>query len=173
MTAKLAYPIASIDDGVESGYRHYRKEIGAGEPFVSESLLLKWYEIRLLDKSISRARDIAARAFLARQIESMDPPITGHGFVMHHECRSVLLLLVCIWRNTNELWETVYVQADGESEFDPLNGYGSFQPGYCVWEMEAVWHESKARTRYLLSERTNDDRERWLQDSFGGIVPRE
>ncbi|HQY29950.1 MAG TPA: hypothetical protein PK691_01625 [Thermomicrobiales bacterium] len=158
-------------DGVDPGYQHYQKQIWPGAPVLTDEVALKWYDIGFADQPIAPERDLAARQFLAGQLADLAEEGSQLGFVIHHDCRSVVFLLVCLWRSNNELWERVYLQWDGESGFDAYDQAGSPRPAFCVWELEAVWHESKARTRYLLGQRTSLDREIWLSDMAEGLTP--
>ena len=74
------------------------------------------------------------------------------GFVILHRCgESFYFLLVCTWRNENELWETVWAKTgDDDVFFRPWPAEGAHRPTFCVWELGAVCHEREAWTRYLL-----------------------
>ena len=75
--------------------------------------LLKWYEI-----ATAAAPVPAEVAELAREVlPQAAPALAGElGFVILHRCGDdFYFLLVCTWRNENELWETVWAKA-GEHE---------------------------------------------------------
>src|SRR5438128_599716 len=68
---------------------------------------------------------------------------TGLGFVILHRCgESFYFLIVCTWRNSNELWQTVFYK-DGEAmkEFALYPRDGEHKPTLCVWELVPVGHE--------------------------------
>ena len=67
------------------------------------------------------------------------------GFVILHRCgEDFYFLLVCTWRNENELWETVWAK-DGDADvfFRPWAIDGAHRPTFCVWELGAVVHERR------------------------------
>jgi hypothetical protein len=160
-----------ITDGTSDGYRHYRKQVTPGAPLVSDGLVLKWYDISFQDLPINQERQQAARRFLLTQTASLKDDVDQIGFTFLHDCRSVVFLFAGMWRRNNELWGRIYIQDEGETGFDPQVGIDAPHPIFCVWEMEVVWHETRSRTRYLLSERSTDDRLDWLKDTFTGLTP--
>jgi len=94
------------------------------------------------------------------------------GFVILHRCgEDFYFLLVCTWRNENELWETVWAK-NGESDvlFRRWPTEGEHRPTFCVWELGAVCHEREAWTRYLLSPRDKPAKDAYLRDSYAGAV---
>src|SRR5262249_42716541 len=94
-----------------------------------------------------------------------------HGFVILHRCgEDFYFLLVCTWRNENELWETVWAKSDSDALFRPWPIDGAHRPTFCVWELGAVAHEREAWTRYLLSARDEAARHSYVRDCFGGAV---
>ena len=77
------------------------------------------------------------------------------GFAILHRCgEDFYFLLVCTWRNENELWETVWAKdGDDDPAFRPWPAEGTHRPTFCVWELGVVWHEQGAWSRYLRSRR--------------------
>jgi hypothetical protein len=94
------------------------------------------------------------------------------GFVILHRCgESFYFLLVCTWRNDNELWETVWAKpGDGDVSFKPWPRDGSHVPTFCVWELAAVGHERLAWSEYLLSARDDGARRVYVRSSYEGIA---
>jgi len=90
------------------------------------------------------------------------------GFIIMHRCGENYLLLVCTWRNENELWESVYY--DGSGKFEIWDRNKTHLPTYCVWEMGIVYHESQSWKKFLGSEREEKDQEKYLNDFFEGEV---
>jgi hypothetical protein len=88
---------------------------------------------------------------LARSVveSAAHQPSSGRevGFVILHRCGPQHLLLACTWRAENELWETVWSDADGT--FALLDRSNDHLPTYCVWEMGIVTHETRAWRRAL------------------------
>ena len=71
-----------------------------------------------------------------------------------HRCgKDFYFLIVCTWRNSNELWQTVFYK-----EWDAMDGFarqpreGAHNAMLCVWELAPLWHEQQA----------------WMSDSIGG-----
>ena len=91
--------------------------------------------------------------------------------ILHRCGESFYFLLVCTWRNDNEVWETVWAK-DGEPM--PPSGRGrstgAHRPTFCVWELGAVWHEQQAWSRFLRSPRGRGARDAYLRDTFEGEV---
>ena len=56
--------------------------------------------------------------------------------ILHRCGESFYFLLVCTWRNENELWETVWAKdGDGDVFFRPWPIEGTHRPTFCVWEL--------------------------------------
>ncbi len=94
------------------------------------------------------------------------------GFVILHRCgEGFYFLLVCTWRNENELWETVWAK-DGDADvfFRPWPIEETHRPTFCVWELGAVVHEREAWARFLFSSRDESARHAYLRDAYAGLV---
>lgn len=94
----------------------------------------------------------------------------GLGFVVLPASDPLSYLIVGVWRDHQELWETLYVR-------DPARGPGfeRVQPGedaptLCVWELAPVWHEREAWVRYLRSARDAPAKRAYLADRLAGPV---
>ena len=93
------------------------------------------------------------------------------GFVICHRCGdSFYFLLVCTWRNQNEMWETVYAKDVATGAGFQLVPQGTHLEVICVWELGAVLHEQQAWSRYLRSARAEQDKLAYLHDRFSGSV---
>jgi len=164
-TSRLA-EILAADPGVDRGYRHYPKRAAPGEPLELPSAVLKWYDLHAEDSPVPDAITQLARAHLA------DTPLEarGLGFVLLHRCgHDFYFLIVCTWRNENELWETVfYKNGDAMAAFAPFPRDGLHKPTFCVWELVPAWHEKQAWVRFLSSTRDDSAAQVWLADSFDG-----
>jgi len=162
--------IENIGNFVPQGYTYYEKVITPGEDLALPNAYLKWYDLYPDDAPITPEQTAEVRAFLTEQVKRLN--FQGDlGFVIVHRAGSVLLLLLTTWRNTNELWESVY--------FKEVNGAGSYQPidpttqhrgVYCVWELGAVWHERHAWVRFLSSPRDEAAKLAYINDRFSGRV---
>ncbi len=136
---------------VAKDYRHYPKVIAASERLNAGNAQLKWY-----------AEGKAERVGADREL----------GFVVLHRCSSdFYFLLLSTWRGSNELWETIFYK-----ENSAMPGFAEFKfdsrhrGTFCVWELGAVGHEQKVWARFLSSERTLQDEEHYLSDTFAGRV---
>ncbi len=173
-----------LDSGTLAGlgnipaeYRHSEKLITPGPDLALPGSYLKWYDVRLPEVEIPAELAAEGRQFLADEVAAGRLAIDGElGFVICHRCgESFYFLLVCTWRNQNEMWESVYAQ-------DCSAGSGAAGPGFalvpqadhleviCVWELGAVLHEQQAWSRYLRSARDEQAKRDYLADRYRGLV---
>lgn len=156
---------------VTESYRHGPKQAAPGELLRLSGSRLKWYGIARPGVELTDALVAEGRAHLHAEAEAGRLAVHRDvGFVLLHHCTSVAFLIVCVWRNDNELWKTVYIKdlpGDGEFEEQVYRGLGAM---LCVWELGVVGHEQQAWTRYLCSARDDDALETYLEDRFEGMV---
>jgi hypothetical protein len=158
---------------VTVGYRHITKAIRPGTPLVLGESVLKWYDIAPEDEPVPGDLRVLARGSLRAAAESGALDLDDEdGFVILHRCgESFYFLLVSTWRNENELWETVWAKNGDENVgFRPWPLEGTHRPTFCVWELGAVLHEQQAWSRFLRSDRGEEDRELYVRDTFAGEV---
>jgi hypothetical protein len=138
---------------VPEGYTYYEKVITPGD-----------------DAPITDAKREESRAFLELEVERLN--INGElGFVILHRAGSMLLLMLITWRNTNELWESVYTKDLTSGGGYALTNFGGTHRGtYCVWELGAVWHERHAWVRFLSSPRDDAAKLAYINDRFSGRI---
>ena len=165
-------PWARVGNVVSNRYRHVSKRVSPGPPFAVPDVFLKWYALCREDQSIDPAGTEEAHAFLAGEITDGRLPIAGDlGFAIHHRSGDdVHLLLVCTWRDDNEMWETVYVKDVRQDQAFNLMPQTTHRGVMCVWEFGAVAHEHRAWTRYLRSARSSSDKRTYAEDMFEGVV---
>jgi hypothetical protein len=158
---------------VARDYRHAEK-LSQSEPSLAlGDTVLKWYDVAPDDAPVPLAIRAVARRSLRDACRAGELGALGDmGFVILHRCgEDFYFLLVCTWRNENELWETVWAKnGDGDVLFRPWPTDGVHRPTFCVWELGAVGHEREAWTRYLLSARDGAARHAYLRDCFDGAV---
>lgn len=152
--------------GVDPAYRHITKQVTSEEPMELPSAVLKWYAVHPGDRPVPTETERRAR----QPLESGDLQVQGLGFVVLHRCgNDFYFLIVCTWRNENELWQTVwYKDGDRMDAFAPFRRELPHIPTYCVWELVPVWYEQQAWTRFLLSARDGDGARAWVADRYEG-----
>ncbi len=149
------------------GYLYSAKIITPGADLILPTAILKWYDLYPEDAKITPEQDAETRAFLTAEVERLH--FEGDlGFVILHRAGSVLLLLLTTWRNTNEMWEAVWVNDLTGGGYVPVIMDSAHKPTYCVWELAAVWHERDAWVRFLSSKRDVSAKRAYIDDRFSG-----
>jgi hypothetical protein len=160
---------------VSAQYQHIPKDIATRDDFVIPVAHLKWYDIARAAVSIPDHIDAEAREFLRSEVANSRLSLAADlGFVINHlSGDSVYLLLVCTWRNNNEMWESLYykdTRAGGPFRQVPQGGHRGVM---CVWEFGAIAHEHQAWTRYLYTARDEQAKRNYLADKYSGPVSRD
>lgn len=158
--------VLSADPGVVSTYQHVPKHVTPGQPLELQAALLKWYEVHPVDHSVPE--DVRRLARIA--LETGNLKAKGLGFVVLHRCNNdFYFLIVCTWRNENEIWQSVWYKDGGAmSEFLEFPRDSACLPTYCVWELVPVWSEQQAWVCFLKSTRDEEAVKRWLQEQYQG-----
>jgi hypothetical protein len=164
--AAVSHPQARPD------YRHHAKYVTPRPPLEIEGARLKWYDIHRRETPIDEETRRSGRDFVAAEGRAGRLELDGDvGFALLHLCGDgTVLLLVCTWRNENELWESCYAKLAGKAGFELVPRGGRHKPTYCVWEMGAVWHEAQAWSRFLVTARDEPARRAYLDDHYAGPV---
>lgn len=150
---------------VSPAYSHYEKVIrcnGVIDPTIGR---LKWYDINRSDQPFEQAIRDLARSFVSRKLTSDGSPSAQElGFVLLHRCGEGFYFLgLCTWRENNELWKTnFFLEADTMGDFALFPQDEPHKDTFCVWELAVVCHETQAWTTYLISNRTDQDADRYL-----------
>lgn len=157
---------------VTSTYRHVGKLIKPAPGITLGAAQLKWYDIARPEAGLPEEVHANARDFLQEEATSQSLSLGAElGFVILHRCgEAFYFLIVCTWRNDNEVWETVYAKENETVGFKSFVRRGPHLPTFCVWELGAVWHEQQAWSRYLVSPRNTGAKQFYLQDSYAGLV---
>jgi hypothetical protein len=158
--------VLETDLGVDPGYRHIPKRVTQGASLDLPGMVLKWYDVHPEDRPVPDEVARLARAWLTKTpLEAR-----GLGFVILHRCGTdFYFLIVCTWRGSNEIWETVfYKDGDAMADFALFPRDGTHKPTFCVWELVPVWHEQQAWVRFLISSRDEAAAEVWLADRCAG-----
>ena len=161
----LLSAILKNDLGVDPRYHQIPKCVVPGEMLETHHAIFKWYGLFSEDRSVPDDITRLARAYLSKTpLEA-----TGLGFVVLHRCgNDFYFLIVCTWRGSNEVWETVFYK-DGAAmaDFALFPRQHIHKPTFCVWELAPVWHEQQAWTRFL-SARDEEAAQLWLEDLYTG-----
>lgn len=171
-SSALASPTSGLTH-VDPGYRHYDKLVTGGEVVSLRDARLKWYDIARPDAPVERHVKQLAGDFLNAEAMVRDWHLDRElGFVMLHLCGTEFyFLIVCTWRGSNELWETVYFKENAATPgFSLFPRERRHKPTYCVWEMGVVAHESAAWKWFLRSPRARADEDAYLGKVFSGLV---
>ncbi len=160
--------IVETNAGIDPDYQHKFKQVRVSDPFVTSDALLKWYEVYPESQRAPNGIIQMAHAYLLQA----DLEARGMGFILLHRCGAdFYFLIICTWRNSNELWETVfYKNGEAMAEFAPFPRNGDHKPTLCVWELVPVWHEQQAWVRFLRSQRDGKAALMWLSDCFEGLA---
>ena len=154
-------------------YRHVEKVVTPEPSLALEGTILKWYDIAPDDAPVPLAIRALARRNLRDAAHDRTLGDLGDlGFVVLHRCgEDFYFLLLCTWRNENELWETVWAKnGAGDVFFRPWPTDAAHRPTFCVWELGALCHERDAWGEYLCSARDETARKTYLRSSYEGVV---
>jgi hypothetical protein len=160
--------ILQNDLGVNSEYQHIQKQVVPGEVLETEGAVLKWYAVNPEARTIPGDITQLARSYVRKTpLEAR-----GLGFVLLHRCgNDFYFLIVCTWRGSNEVWETVfYKDGDGMADFELFAREKTHKPTFCVWELAPVWHEQQTWVRFLKSARDETAAQVWLSDRYTGAA---
>jgi len=166
-TSQLA-DIVEIDSGIEASYEHSPKVVVRGPPIEAPGATLKWYALHSAQQPVPEEITRLARARLTHTpLEAR-----GLGFAVLHRCeKDFYFLIASTWRNSNELWQTVfYKDGDAMPVFELFPRNGPHKPTWCVWELVPVWHEQQAWLRFLASGRDSRAAQAWLKDCYVGLA---
>ncbi len=162
--------LGAFGNVVPEGYAYTKKLVTPGQDLSLPNAYLKWYDIRPLEVEITPEQVAESRAFVAAEAQRLKF-VNELGFVLLHRAGPVLLLLLTTWRNTNELWESVYVKDVARpGGYQLLEFETSHWGTFCVWELGPVWHERHAWVRFLSSKRDEAAKLAYLNDRFSGLV---
>jgi hypothetical protein len=155
---------------VPEGYTYSKKLVVPREDLSLPNAYLKWYDIRPPDVEITSEQLVESRNFVTAEVERLKLA-NELGFVLLHRAGPMLLLMIVTWRNTNELWESVYLKDLTQGGGYQLTEFENSHRGtYCVWELGPVWHERHAWVRFLSSKRDMEAKLEYVNDRFSGLV---
>ncbi|MFV0126940.1 hypothetical protein ACLGI4_04365 [Streptomyces sp. HMX112] len=149
-------------------WTHTEKRIFPGEHLSLPDACLKWYDIRGVDQEATPEVSKEAREFLrAEAAEARLELRKEFGFVLLHRCGEQYFMIVCVWRNKNEMCQAIYSRgADG---FQPYRAApGTLRATQEVVELDATSHERRGWSRYLRSSRDAAAKRAYLDDACTG-----
>ncbi|MEU8827782.1 hypothetical protein [Streptomyces sp. NPDC048636] len=149
-------------------WSHQPKEIFPGDPLVLSGACLKWYDIRRPEVAATPEVSSEAREFLSAEVAAGRLEFRKEmGFVLLHRDGAKYFMLVCVWRDKNEMWQGLYYKDDaGFLPYPPKPGF--LRPTQCVMELDATSHERRAWSRYLRSDRKTAAKQAYLDDACTG-----
>jgi hypothetical protein len=163
--------IENLGNHVVENYGHSKKLVIPQDDLSLPNAYLKWYDVCRLDKTITPELAQESRAFIQQEAETGRLKLENDlGFVILHLAGSVAMLIICTWRNENEIWESHYfkfLNTGGSYEAQEPRGH---RPMWCVWELIPIWHERNAWTRYLFSKRDTEAKYAYINDRFAGLM---
>jgi hypothetical protein len=156
---------------IPAGYKYNPKIISPNRLFYLNEAAFKWYNLYPEQKEITDVHIDETKSFIISEIKNgilnLDNDL---GYIILHLAGEYLLLLINTWRNTNEVWESVYFKKLNEKEYQPNKFETEHRATYCVWELGIVWHERNAWVRFIKSERDEKAKQEYLNDLFSGRV---
>ena len=162
--------LGAFGNVVPEEYAYTEKLVTPQQDLRLPNAYLKWYDIHPPEVEITQEQLAESRAFVAAAAQRLKFA-NELGFVLLHRAGPVLLLLLTTWRNTNELWESVYVKDVARpGGYQLLEFETSHRGTFCVWELGVVWHERHAWVRFLSSKRDEEAKLAYLNDRFSGLV---
>lgn len=94
--------IIEMDSGIDAECQHKSKQVLPLNPLVLFNAVLKWYEIYPEHRPAPDDVTQMARKYLMKTFLDAREP----GFVfLHRRGADFYFLIICTWRNWNELWE--------------------------------------------------------------------
>ncbi|MER5465709.1 hypothetical protein ABT010_34545 [Streptomyces sp. NPDC002668] len=154
---------------VPKEYHHRRKLVTPGEDLGLPNAYLKWYDVHHTELAVAPEVREEARGFLRAEAAAGRLDLRNElGFVILHRSGEVFFLIVCVWRSTNEMWQTLHFKEEGG--FEPYPREGILKPTQCVWELGPTAHEQQAWSRYLFSRRDEDAKRAYIEDRLTALV---
>ncbi|MFF3906410.1 hypothetical protein ACFYZJ_10415 [Streptomyces sp. NPDC001848] len=147
---------------------HRAKRIFPGEPLLLPGACLKWYDIRAEGLDATPEVSAEARDFLREEAAAGRLEFRQElGFVLLHRDGGKYFMLVCVWRDKNEMWQGLYYKDDaGFLPYPPKPGF--LRPTQSIEELDATAHERRGWSRYLRSARDAAAKQAYLDDLCTG-----
>lgn len=155
---------------ISADYEHVEKSIVPADDLSLPGVHLKWYDIFLAGRDTPAEIRDQARAFLADEVEAGRLEFRDElGYAMLHLDGEGYFLIVIVWRNNNEMWQTLYGR--GENGFHPYPAKeGALKPTQNIFELDCTSHERRGWSRYLTSDRSEAAKQAYIDDKCTGIL---
>ncbi len=154
---------------VDENYKHEPRNILYSGLINHPSLVLKMYS--MFKEAITQGNVDEARTFMQDRIDSGEiEPLLGMGFAILSED----MLNVARWdaKYPIVLRNEIYGYEQSHKDFKYFSEATLLDPrevgSFCAWELGIVNHEKKAWLKYLVSQRKESDKERYLEDLIIG-----
>jgi hypothetical protein len=164
--------LADLGNVVPEDYNYSQKKFSPGSILNLRGASLKWYNLYPPNFEITNEQVQETRSFLESEEEAGSLKLENElGFVILHRAGEYLLLLVITWRNTNEMWESIYLKkAEKKEAYTSIRFENEHRGTYCVWELGAIWHERNAWVRFIESKRDEEAKRIYMNDMFSGLI---
>jgi hypothetical protein len=164
--------LSELGNIVPEGYSYNKKKVKPGLILNLKEACLKWYNLYPAEREITEEQVYESKEFIKSETAAGRLELEKElGFVILHRAGDYLLLLITTWRNTNEIWESIYVKRAEETEsYTRIKFTNEHRGTYCVWELGIVWHERNAWVRFIESKQDEEAKTVYLKDLFSGMV---
>jgi len=153
---------------VPKDYKNEQHEVQSIGLITEPNLVLKLYHMFVSDKPLDPNYLEQNMEYIEKQIR--DDVIKSHiGMGFAKVCKDAIG--VATWDENNPIViqsQLFYVKNQDISTAEEMN-IGEEGP-YCVWELGIVAHEKEAWKRYLDSQHTEKDKEKYLNDTIEGLL---
>lgn len=152
---------------VPAEYVHRDRRVEPSDPLIVQTGLFKWYNVFDAADPVRSDLEDSSRSEATAFLDSgMAEAEYGMGVVVFHHSTAHDFLLIGSWRGHQEYWQSSLIRAANSNGSWLANEQGAISPVACVWEMAPIWHERNAWVAYLISARTVQDRQFWLDDTL-------
>ncbi|MGH3778408.1 MAG: hypothetical protein ACRDRR_22140 [Pseudonocardiaceae bacterium] len=170
--AQMTQSISLLDElaTIPTDYQHVEKSIVPADDLSLPGAHLKWYDIYLADRVTAAEIRHEARDFLRSEVDAGRLEFRNElGYAMLHLDGEGYFLLVCVWRNINEMWQVLYGRDENGFHLYPLKD-GALKPTQNVFELDATAHERRAWSRYLTSAMDEAAKQAYIADRCTGVL---
>jgi hypothetical protein len=155
---------------IPAEYEHAEKPVVPADDFCMPGVHLKWYDITPVGTVTPPEIRAEAQGFLRAENAAGRLEFGGElGYAMLHLDGGRYFLIVCIWRDVNELWQVLYGRYDNGFESYPQKKT-ALKPTQNIYELDTTAHERRAWSRYLSSARDDAAKRAYIEDRTTGVL---